>query len=233
MRSLPYYTSTEIEGIDEVIRETGAAVGLEIERIPPEDVTASGHESERIVSSGEWGFELTFGVESDDGRTDPETPRSEHSRVPLPRISLSGRRWFHSPWENGVSQDAYQRRVDTTFEFICRLAMAIDVEYAPMLGLVDPLQCWPTDYPLTDHIEDLPIFGIYSQSALDDLGGLSEMFDRSLWYVAELPSGHTVVVQEDFPWNRMEWKPPSDADFLEATSRYVPTTVPDSEVKTR
>ncbi|ELY69957.1 hypothetical protein [Natrinema versiforme] len=100
--------------------------------------------------------------------------------------------------------------------------MATDVEYAPMLGFVDPIQCWPTDYPITDHIEELPIFGIYSQSALEDLGGLEAMFDRSPWYVAELPSGHTVVIQEDFPWNKRDWSPPTDAAFLETA------TFPDS-----
>ncbi|WP_408960149.1 hypothetical protein [Natrinema sp. 74] len=82
--------------------------------------------------------------------------------------------------------------------------MALEVEYAPMLGFVDPLQVWPTDRPLAENIEELPIFGIYSESILEEFGGLSEMFDGSLWYVAELPSGHTVVVRKDFPWNNRE-----------------------------
>lgn len=223
MLSLPYYTSTEIEDIDEAIREACAAVGLEIERVPPEAVSANSHASECIVSYNEWNFSITFDVRSDDGRTDPDAPRSKDSEVPLSRLTISDTRWFSDPWENGISQDEYQRRVDIIFEFICRLAMAIDVEYAPMLGFVDPLQCWPTDYPITDHIEELPIFGIYSQSALEDLGGLEAMFDRSPWYVAELPSGHTIVIQEDFPWNKRDWSPPTDATFLKTA------TFPDSD----
>ena len=220
MLSLPYYTTDDVGDIDEAIRETCAVVGLEIERTPPEEVSANGHTSEYIVSYGEWDFEITFGVQSDDDRIDSETPKAKDSRVPLPRLSISDARWFSDPGINGIRQDEYQRRVDITFEFICRLAMAIDVEYAPMLGFADPnpLQCWPTDYPITDHIEELPIFGIYSQSALEDLGSLDAMFDRSPWYVAELPSGHTVVIQEDFPWNKRDWTPPRDADFLESTT---------------
>lgn len=216
MRDLAYYTEDKIEDIDEVIRETCAAVGFEIERAPTERTNS--HASECIVSYDEWNFRMTFDVRSDYDPTDSGTPRSEDSGIPIQKINLSGASWFANPWENGISQDEYQRRVDIIFEFICRLAMAIDVEYAPMLGFVDPLQCWPTDYPITDNIEELPIFGIYSQSALEDLGGIEAMFDRSPWYVAELPSGHTVVIQEDFPWNKRDWTPPTDAEFLETNS---------------
>lgn len=224
MLSLPYYTSTEIQDVDEVIRETGTAVGFEVERAPPEEVSADAHTSECIVSYDEWDFNITFDIQPDDNRANPDTPRSKNSQVPLPRLTIRDASWFSDPGINGISQEEYQRRVDITFEFICRFAMATDVEYAPMLGFADPnpLQCWPTDYPITDHIEELPIFGIYSESALEDLGGLDAMFDRSPWYIAELPSGHTIIIQEDFPWNKRDWSPPTDAEFLETV------TLPDS-----
>ena len=212
MLGLPYYTPAEIEDTDKVIRDTSAAVGLEAERVPPEQTNANPGSSVFLVSRNEWDFEVRFDKERDETGTDPDSP------APTPELEIGGASWFSDPSINGIGQDEYQQRVDIGFEFICRLAMATDVEYAPMLGFVDPLQCWPTDYPITDHIEELPIFGIYSQSALEDLGGLEAMFDRSPWYVAELPSGHTVVIQEDFPWNKRDWSPPTDAEFLETAT---------------
>lgn len=87
-----------------------------------------------------------------------------------------------------------------------------------MVGRVDPMQVWPTDRPLAENVAELPIFGIYSESILDELGGVQAMFDRSPWYVATLLGGHTIVIQDDFPWNDKQWTPPGDADFLETAT---------------
>ncbi|AGB30396.1 hypothetical protein Natpe_0466 [Natrinema pellirubrum DSM 15624] len=210
MKSLPYYTSIEVDDTSGVSRAVCTAVGLAVERIPTEQPTANPDSSVLLVSGDEWDFEIRLESDAD-------------SSAPAPEIVIAGTPWFDNPWERGVEDDEYQRRVDRLFEVICRLTMALEVDYAPMLGFVDPLQVWPTDRPLAENIAELPIFGIYSESILEDFGGRSEMFDGSLWYVAELPSGHTVVVQADFPWNRKDWTPPRDADFLETTSVHEPT----------
>jgi len=70
----------------------------------------------------------------------------------------------------------------------------------------------PSDEPLADHIAIVPPIGIYSESLLQDFGGLAELFteprweySQPPWRVGELDNGSLLVITHPRPWTDGGW----------------------------
>ena len=103
--------------------------------------------------------------------------------------------------------------MDVIFELVCRLASALDVNCAPVF-ITPGVSVRPETDQIIDSAEDIPYIGVYTQSILDDLGGVDGLGISSPWYTAELDDSRIVVIPSTEPWTEGGWEPPTTADFL-------------------
>jgi len=109
-----------------------------------------------------------------------------------------------------------QQRMDVIFEMICRLSVALEAEYVPLIGVGYRVgHVVPTGRPIGNHVKHPPRLGVYSTSMLDEFGGLDTLFDSQPWYVGILDSQRTLVIQTASPWTDAGWRPPTEATFIE------------------
>ncbi|WP_436925776.1 hypothetical protein [Halosimplex amylolyticum] len=121
----------------------------------------------------------------------------------------------HPKW---AQQDTdYDEWMDIVFELVCRLATQLDANYVAWLNTArDPMSAVPEDRPIGEAIERAPVFGVYSDEVLDDLGGTDALFDREPWYVADIDGERTLIIESEQPWVEGGWRPPTDAPYLDS-----------------
>ncbi|WP_306054758.1 hypothetical protein [Natronococcus wangiae] len=113
-----------------------------------------------------------------------------------------------------TDEQAFRDRMDAVFELLCRLSATVDVDYAPLFCPEDR-RAIPNGRPIGETVEELPRIGVYDQEVIDQFGGLDAMFDPPPRYTATLDRDKTVIVETEQPWDQVNWRPPTDADFLE------------------
>lgn len=197
--STTYYTQSSVENIEEIVVEVCKQVGLTVDKEAGDQIEKDTEASVIYISSHDIELLAEYNVESD--------------RNPKPELSVTN---VFSLLDRPMDEREYKQSVDSFYELICRLTIAIEADYVVMYACDPPREAWPTGRPIGETVTEVPIFGIYSESVLDQLGGLEQMFRRSPWYVAQLTSGHTVVIEDEFIQSDHEWRPPTDAEFLEA-----------------
>lgn len=111
----------------------------------------------------------------------------------------------------------YQRKMTAMYELLCRLAMAINSDYAPLFN-PSGRSAMPTGTDIIETLAELPRMAVYSPEALDSAGGLEALYQTEPWYTATLSDGKIVVVETQVPWADGGWRPPTDADFIESAS---------------
>jgi|GEM_PF-1563611 hypothetical protein len=112
--------------------------------------------------------------------------------------------------------ETYQRRMDDVLELVCRLAMALEAEYVPLINAQEHgMKATPSGRPISEAVSVPPPIGIYSPTVLDGFGGIESLTEEPPWYVAELTDGRTVVITTDEPWADGGWRPPTDAPYIE------------------
>lgn len=113
-----------------------------------------------------------------------------------------------------TDERAFRDRMHAVFELVCRLAVTLDADYAPLF--CPPNRRADLDgRPVVENLADLPRIGVYDRAVVDQYGSLEAMFDSTPWYSAALERDKTVVVETERPWGRVDWRPPIRADFLE------------------
>lgn len=113
-----------------------------------------------------------------------------------------------------TDERAFRDRMSAVFELLCRLAVTLDVDYAPLFSPEDR-RAILKGRPIAENVEELPRIGVYDQAVVDQFGGLESMFDRPPWYTATLEGNKIVVAETERPWDRVDWQPPTEANFLE------------------
>lgn len=194
-----FYTSGMPDAIIETALEVCNDVGFETENVTERKSEVDGVQFHNInVQFDRWKLNLKFNLNDD---RDPAEP-------PL-SIGL-GKRIDPSY----VANDAiYQRRMDVIFELVCRVASALNVDYAPVF-VTPGVSVRPETAQITDSVEDVPYIGVYTPAILDDLGGVDGLGTPSPWYTAELNDGRIVVIPSSEPWTEGGWEPPTTAEFL-------------------
>ena len=114
---------------------------------------------------------------------------------------------------SATNEREFRRRMDGFFELLCRLSVALDVDYAPIIH-PDNRGVAPDDRPIAESLDELPRIGVYNRTVIDQFGGLEAPFDSPPWYTATLERDKIVVVETQRPWDDVDWRPPTDADFV-------------------
>lgn len=156
---------------------------------------------EIFVEYNQWRFDLHF----EDDKRPPEAP--------LLMVGC-GQKIYPT---NADTEAEYQRKMEAIFELFCRLAVALDADYAPLFNPVGR-SAMPEGRPILDTIGELPRMAVYSDSILDDFGSINTLYDTDPWYTATLADGKTVVVETREPWADGGWHPPTEAAFIESAS---------------
>jgi hypothetical protein len=115
------------------------------------------------------------------------------------------------------SDSEYQARMDTLFELLCRLAVALDADYAPLFNPMDRVAV-PEDRPIARALDERPRMAVYAPTVLEDAGGIGALYDTDPWYTATLTDGKTVVVETPEPWADGGWHSPTEAALIESAS---------------
>jgi hypothetical protein len=188
-----------VERAFDVCRDAGFELDLDSEH---ESAVGEASYDKIPAQFGTWGVNLGFNL-------DAERPPSE------PVLSVGcGQKIYPSRRD---SDGKYQARMDTMFELLCRLAVALDVDYAPLFNPMGRVAV-PEDRPIADAIQELPRMAVYSPAVLEDAGGIGALYDTDPWYTATLADGKTVVVEAREPWADGGWHPPTEAAFIESAS---------------
>lgn len=125
------------------------------------------------------------------------------------------------PEKDDVSPDEHREEIEATFELICRLAIDLEAAYIPLFDSERrSMSVVPTDRPIADAIDQPPRLGVYSNSVLEDLGGIEGLFETTPWYVADLDGDRTLVIESESPWTG--WRPPTDAPYIEEAQFHEP-----------
>lgn len=178
------------------------AVGLTIEDDQPTEenpVEKTGYDE---FTARRDGSTLRFGFNLNDDRS-PDKPI----------LRLSGLNdTVHPKWAEPNTE--YDEWMDIVFELVCRLATQLEADYVAWLNTRrDPMKSVPQDRPIGEAIESSPTFGVYTTTVLDDLGGIGSMFDAEPWYIADIDSERTLVIESKQPWVEGDWRPPT-ADIV-------------------
>jgi hypothetical protein len=200
-----FYTSIPTSEYYDRTIDTCAAVGFDIENTSEPFPPASGeHKRAEGISFDGWDVTLRFHLDSD--------------RVPKqPALTVGGMTESIAP--RGVqSLKIHQERMNTLFELLCRLAIALESSYVAVVQTEGrPNAITPTGRPIAEHVDTPPRIGIYVSKVLDTFGGVAELFDNEPWYVAELTDGRVVVIESPTPWADGGWQPPTSAEFIKHT----------------
>jgi hypothetical protein len=163
------------------------------------------------MSDSEYGFDIPFEGGSTTIRytTDSERGPAEPA-VRFTTLTNSVSPQLH------VDDTEYQRRMDSVFETICRLSVALEAEYVALVNAPDRgTSIAPYGRPIADNIEQAPRLGVYADSVIADAGGIDGLYETTPWYTADLKDDRTVVIETEQPWAEGGWQPPTDASFIE------------------
>jgi len=93
-----------------------------------------------------------------------------------PILSLGGLSAVNEKWARPDTD--YREWIDIVFDLVCRLATQLEADYIAWLNTAkDPMKSVPQSRPLDEAIERPPVFGVYSTTVLEDLGGVNSLFD--------------------------------------------------------
>jgi hypothetical protein len=177
------YTTSAPSDVCKIAKESAEAAGLghKCKRQPEEN------RAKLSMSTGE----LYLGI------------YPEHSELHERKIDISiEEKGAPEKWYDDAD---YQEFFDDFVEFLCQLAIQLDAEYVALFENVHWNDVVPSDAPLSEHIDQVPRLAIYSESLLDDLGGLNAIRDQPPWRVGDLENGSTLVIWSDEPWGRSGW----------------------------
>ena len=122
-----------------------------------------------------------------------------------------------SYWEKN---NRYQEFFDASIELLCELSIIFNSEYVGLLTESEYNTIVPSDLPISEHINKVPRIGIYSESLLQEFGGLAELFteprweySQPPWRVGELDNGSLLVITHPRPWTDGGWTESSYVDL--------------------
>lgn len=197
---MAFYTARSLDSVVDDTVATCEQVGFDIDT-----------DSERVDAMTEnqylkfdshydrWWFNLGFNLDAD-------RPPSE------PVLSIGCDQHIYPP--NAADEADYRAKMDGIFELLCRLAVTLEADYAPLFNPMGR-RAVPESRPIAEAVEELPRMGVYSREILDELGGAAGMFESPPWYTASLEDGKTVVIESDTPWLDGGWRPPTEATYLD------------------
>lgn len=121
---------------------------------------------------------------------------------------------------NWEEDEQYREFLDASIELLCRLFNLSNAEYVSLFTDSDYNTTVPSDLPLADQIDKVPRIGIYSESLLQDFGGLAGLFkeprweySQPPWRVGELDNGSLLVITHPRPWTDGGWTESSYVDL--------------------
>ena len=197
---IAFYTSRPPDEILETTFSTCERAGFRVDEETERTARALDQEYKKFtVRYGDRSFGIAFNL--DDDRPPGEPILSFRCGNLIDQASVTDEREFRD-------------RMHAFFELLCRLSAALDVDYAPLIR-PDNRGVAPDDHPVADSLEELPRIGVYDRTDVDRFGGLEAAFDAPPWYTATLEGDKTVVVETERPLDEVDWRPPTDADFLE------------------
>lgn len=155
---------------------------------------------EVIIEYDQWRFDLHF---EDDPQ--PDTPAL--------MIGCGQKIYPNAADDTGE----YQRKMTAIYELLCRLAVAVDSDYAPLFNPVGR-SAMPTGNDIIETLAELPRMAVYSPEMLDDAGGVEALYQTDPWYTATLSDGKVVVIETQEPWADGGWRPPTEAEYMTVAS---------------
>ncbi|WP_339106349.1 hypothetical protein [Haloterrigena salinisoli] len=197
---MAFYTSRSRDGVVDDALASSTQAGFEIDA--DSEQVESGIENQYLEFDGyydRWWFNFAFNLDAD-------RPPSE------PVLSIGCGQHIYPA--NAADEADYRAKMDGIFELLCRLAVTLDVDYAPLFNPMGR-RAVPERRPIAEAVEELPRMGVYSREVLDELGGVAAMFESPPWYTASLEDGNTVVIESDTPWLEGGWRPPTEAPYLD------------------
>jgi hypothetical protein len=194
---MEWYTSRPVDGAMEDALEQAEVAGFDIAN-SEENPHAGGDTRYLNVSYSEWEFSFVFALE-----------KNREPGQPLLRIDC-GNKIYLSETDD---RPAYRDLMDTLFELLCRLAVALDSDYAALFN-PESRKAIAHGRPFVDGITELPRMGVYSKEVIGQFGGFDALFDHTPWYTAMLDGDRTVVVDAESGWLEGPWQPPTEASYL-------------------
>ncbi|WP_276302696.1 hypothetical protein [Halorussus lipolyticus] len=200
--SLGVYTKKHPSDVVDISLQAFAAAGFETERRTEkfdQDIPSMN------IPHKDKNFNISLNLEGD---LDPHEPV----------LTMSFKDWLDpSNWEN---TKGYSKFFDICIELVCRLATGFSADYVPVCTRVNRAEVLPLEPPLADHIDQIPQIGVYSQSLIDEFGGLAGLFEeprweasRPPWRVGELDDGSLLVITHPKPWTDGGWTESSYVDL--------------------
>lgn len=192
--SLGVYTKKNLDDVVDIAQQAFTVAGFETENPGKEldqDIPSMN------ISHGYKSFNISFNL--GDGLEPHE-----------PVLTMSFKDWLEpSNWEN---TEEYEQFFDDCIELICRLATGFSADYVPVCTRVNRTEVLPLEPPLADHIDKIPPIGVYSESLLQEFGGLVGLFKEPRWEassppwrVGELDDGSLLVITHPKPWTDGGW----------------------------
>lgn len=124
----------------------------------------------------------------------------------------------------------YPMVMDGLFELLCRISVALDVDYAPLVHTTSRGgSAMPQGRPIGEVVEQVPRMGVYSAAVLEQFGGIKALGTPSVWYTADLDGGLTIVIESAEPWLNGGWQPPTEAPYLSNAAFADPDPDPEPE----
>lgn len=200
---MTFYTSRSMDDIVEDTHTTCEQAGFEVDPTHERTDTVGENEYDKIDLRYKGGsFTLSFNTADD-------RPPDE----PLLNIGC-GQKIYPSELYDSVD---YPGLMDGILELFCRLATTLEADYAPLFDS-EGRAAVPEGRPIGESVEEIPPMGIYSQTVLEQFGGVEAMFETSPWYTADLDGGLTLVIESEEPWQNGGWRPPTEAPYLNNAS---------------
>ncbi|MDS0474448.1 hypothetical protein [Natrinema sp. 1APR25-10V2] len=197
---MAFYTSRSLDGVVDDAFASSEQAGFDIDA--DSEQVESGIENQYLEFDGyydRWWFDFAFNLDAD-------RPPSE------PVLSIGCGQRIYPP--NAADEADYRAKMDGIFELLCRLAVTLEADYAPLFNPMGR-RAVPESRPIAEAVEELPRMGVYSRELLDELGGVTAMFESLPWSTASLEDGKTVVIESDTPWLDGGWRPPTEAAYLD------------------
>lgn len=196
---IAYYTPCPPDSTIDVVISACESAGFQVDEETERTARVLDQEYRKFtVSSNERAFTVAFNLADDRPPGEPV---------------LSFRCGNLSSQAKAMDERAFCERMRAFFEVLCRLSVALDVDYAPLIRS-ENRGVTPDGYPIAESLDEFPRIGVYDRAVIDQFGGLESMFDATPWYTATLEREKTVVVETRDPWDSVDWQPPIDADFV-------------------
>ena len=122
-----------------------------------------------------------------------------------------------SYWEKN---NHYREFFDASINLLCELSTILNSEYVGLLSESEYDTIVPSNSPIYENIDKISRIGIYSESLLQDFGGLAGLFEEPRWEypqppwrVGELDDGSLLVITHPKPWIDGGWTESSYLDL--------------------